>query len=238
MNSKKQQSFLQGAIILLIGTVLVKIIGALFKIPLTNLIGGDGMGYFGTAYNLFNPISSLAVAGLPVAVSKLISENASLGRYRDVKKIRAVSYAIFFITGTVGMFVMLFSARFFSNIFSNPGAFRAMLCIAPAVFFLCLMSAYRGYYVGLSNMYPTAISQIIEAFCKLVFGLALAYLAIYVGDRQIPTGVVFGIEVLDISQARAVVMSYSAAGAVLGVTIGTAFGFIYLVLYDKLKGVR
>ncbi|HOA33888.1 MAG TPA: oligosaccharide flippase family protein, partial [Clostridiales bacterium] len=80
----KRQSLLNGALVLVIATALVKVIGALFKIPITNLIGPVGRGYFGSAYNIFIPVYNIAMAGLPVAISKLVAQNIALGRYRDV----------------------------------------------------------------------------------------------------------------------------------------------------------
>ena len=102
-----KQSFLHGALILAAATMVVKLIGALFKIPLTILIGGEGMGYFTTAYGLYNPIVALAVAGLPVAVSKVVAQNAAAGRFRDVRRIFSLSKLFLTAAGLVGLVVML-----------------------------------------------------------------------------------------------------------------------------------
>jgi stage V sporulation protein B len=145
--SLKKQNFLQGALILSFATIFVKAIGALFKIPLMNIIGGEGMGYYNTAYQIFNPLYTLATAGIPVAVSRMVSECVTLGRFRDVRKIFQVSMVCFLITGTAGSLVMLFGAGFLtSSVVGNPGAVWAVAVLSPAVFFICMMSAYRGYY--------------------------------------------------------------------------------------------
>ena len=114
MTARKKQSFLQGAVILGVATLGVKLIGAMFKIPLANLIGGVGMGDFTIAYDIFRPLNSLAVAGLPVAVSKLTSESVATGRLRDARRILRLSSALFFVTGAAGCAVMLLGARPFA----------------------------------------------------------------------------------------------------------------------------
>ena len=165
---------MQGAMILMIGTVTVKVVSMLFKIPISNLLGGTGYSYFTNAYEIFNLISTIATAGFPVAISKLVSENSVLGRYRDSRKIFRLSRLFFLITGFLCMVVMILGSGVFAAMIPNPGAKLSIICLAPAVLTCCLMSAYRGYYQGMQNMYPTSISQIIEAVTKMIFGLALS----------------------------------------------------------------
>ncbi|MEG2038463.1 MAG: oligosaccharide flippase family protein, partial [Oscillospiraceae bacterium] len=226
--SEKKQSFLQGAAILVASTVIVKAIGALFKIPLNNLLDGVGMAYFSSAYTIFNTLYALAVAGLPVAVAKLVSENVVLGRYRQVKQILRISRILFIVTGSVGFLVMLFGARPFAEIVKNPGAFLAILVMSPAVIFCCLMASYRGYYQGLSNMYPTAVSQVVEALAKLIFGTGLAwYTTQHLGQEYSLSGTVLGMQMNDAAQAGVVISQYAAAGAIAGIVISTFFGAVY-----------
>ena len=144
--ANKKQGFVQGAAVLMAGTLTVKIVSMIFKIPISNLLGGTGYSYFTNAYELFNLVSTIATAGFPVAVSKLISENCVLGHYRDNRKIFRISRLFFLITG-----------------------------LSCMVLTCCLMSAYRGYYQGMQNMYPTSISQMIEAVTKMAFGLGLSW---------------------------------------------------------------
>ena len=106
-NKRKQQSFEYGAMILLCSTLLVKVIGAIFKIPLSNLIGDLGFGYFSSAYDLFTPIYTLAMAGLPIAISRMVAEHMAKENYRDVKKTFSVTSKIFIVTGLVAMFLRL-----------------------------------------------------------------------------------------------------------------------------------
>ena len=175
---------MQGAMILMIGTMTVKVVSMLFKIPISNLLGGTGYSYFTNAYEIFNLISTIATAGFPVAISKLVSENGVLGNYRDNHKIFRISRTFFLITGLLCMAVMILGAGSFAAMIPNPGAKLSIICLAPAVLTCCLMSAYRGYYQGMQNMYPTSISQIIEAVTKMIFGLGFSGGVMYLTQRE------------------------------------------------------
>ena len=215
-----QQSFLHGSVILLVATALVKIIGALYRIPLNELLGPAGMGFYSTAYDLYVPMYSIAMAGLPIAISRIIAEHVAAGRYNDVNKTLRVAQYTFIVTGGIG-FLLLVAAAFVLtgselNIFGysfnfgvfNKGALPGILCIAPCLLFCCIMSAYRGYYNGLRNMTPTAISEVLEALGKLVFGFGFAYIVLKITGN----------------------LSYAAAGALLGISLGTAFSALFLAL--------
>ena len=237
MANRRKQSFLHGAIILAAATVIVKIIGAIFKIPLLNLIGEDGMGYFNTAYTIFNPIYTLSIAGFPIAIAKLVAERAAKKRFRDVRRIMQTSALVFFVTGIVGMLILLIGARPLTVIIKNPNAYLAVMVMAPTVFFGCIMSIYRGYYEGLRNMYPTAVSQVIEALGKLIFGYSLSYIIVKIGVGQFEsTGVVFGQPAENLNAAYSVVLPYAAAGAIGGVTISTLLGMLYIYISHRIRG--
>ncbi len=235
--SRNKQSFLHGALILAAATVVVKLIGAVFKIPLSILIGGEGMGYFTTAYGLYNPIVALAVAGLPVAVSKVVAANAAAGRYRDVRRIFSLSKLFLAAAGLAGLGIMLLGSGAFVRLSGNPGAFWSVVAISPALFFSCVMAAYRGYYEGLRNMYPTGASQVLEAAMKLVLGLGLSCAAIYYGRQDYRhTGLVFGQFAANQQEADLLVLQFSAAAAVAGVTLSTCFGMLFLIIRHKILG--
>lgn len=232
-----KQSFLHGALILAAATMVVKLIGALFKIPLTILIGGEGMGYFTTAYGLYNPIVALAVAGLPVAVSKVVAQNAAAGRFRDVRRIFSLSKLFLTAAGLVGLVVMLLGSGLFVRLSGNPGALWSVIAIAPALFFSCIMAAYRGYYEGLRNMVPTGASQVLEALVKLVLGLGLSYAAIVYGNESYRrTGMVFGLYAQNEQAAGEIILQLAAAAAVAGVMLSTCFGMLFLILRYKIGG--
>ncbi len=214
-SKRKQQGFLQGAAILVASTVIVKIIGAIFKIPLSNLIGDLGFGYFSSAYDLFLPIYSLSMAGLPVAVSRMVAENIAAKSYNDAKKTFSIAKRAFLVTGLLGFIIMLGAIFPFVRITgSDSGSIYSMLAIAPALLFCCIMSAYRGYYEGLRNMYPTAVSDVIEALGKLIIGYGFAFIALKLTSS----------------------VAWAAAGAMLGITLGTLLGAVYLYIYDKRRG--
>ena len=199
-----RQSFLHGALILTAAILLVKVIGALFKIPLNWIISEDGMGYFSTAYNFYSPIFSLATAGFPIAIARLVSENYAKGNYRDIRMIHRASIPIFLTTGTVGFLIMELGARSYVNIVGNENALPSMIVLAPAILFSCLSSIYRGYYEGMRNMYPTALSEVTEALGKLVIGLSCAWAVITYGmNEYAASGTGFGQKMAAEELARA-----------------------------------
>lgn len=234
----KSQSLLNGAFVLVVATVLVKIIGALFKIPLSMLIGEVGRGYFNTAYDVYTPLYSISMAGLPVAVSQMVAKERSLGHFRDVRLVRKVTGRLFLITGAVGTLLMLAIAypyvRFVAHYVEN---IWCVIAIAPAIFFCCCMSTYRGYYEGLQNMMPTAISQVIEAICKLVLGLGGTYVFLQIQLSRFENGKsIFGTVYQNKNDALAAIYPYAAAVAILGVTIGTILALAFLIIRHKVVG--
>ena len=208
MGKVKKQGFLQGALIIAIAHVIVKIIGALYKIPLTRFIlGPDGIGIYNSSYTIYNVLFIVSTAGLPVAISKMVSESIAKENYNEALKIFKVSRVILFILGVLGFCILLFGANAFAEFLKIPSAGIAMMAMAPSLFFVALMSAYRGFYQGMSNMMPTAISEVIEASGKMFVGLLLSYLFLSYGTE------------------------YAASGAILGVSTGTFIAALFLMLY-------
>ncbi|MBR3817694.1 MAG: polysaccharide biosynthesis protein [Clostridia bacterium] len=245
MATEKKQSVLNGAMMLMFAVLLVKVIGLLFKIPLTDMIGAAGRGYFNSAYEIYTPIFAISMAGLPVAVSRMVAENIALGNYREPRMIRKVSQRLFIIVGVTGTLILLAAAYPYARFVANIRSLPAVLCVAPSIFFCCYMSTYRGYYEGLRNMTPTAISQVVEALGKLVVGLILAKLVTQTGMSQYESGMlasgnisatVFGNEVTSLAEANGVITPWAAAGAVMGVTIGSVAAAVFLTIYYKIKG--
>lgn len=233
----RRQSFLHGALILTVSMIIVKIIGAVFKIPLNAVIGETGMGYFNTAYAFYSPLYALATAGFPIAIARMVSENYTLGRYRDIRMVHRASIRIFFVTGTVGMLIMWLGARPFLAFINNDGAFPAMMVLAPTILFTCLNSIYRGYYEGLRNMYPTAMSEIIEALVKLLIGLTGAWLVVDLALKEYnASGTVFGGAVESLDYAKAAALPYAAAAAILGISLGSLLSFLALLIRHRTKG--
>ena len=242
MAERKKQSLLAGAGVLAIATIVVKLIGAVYKIPINNLLGTEGYGYFTGAYAVYTPLYAISMAGLPVAVSKLVSQNMELGRIKDAKAIFRIAQKMFFVVGVIGMLVLMAIAVPYSNYNEAPMNYISILAVAPCVLFCCMMSSFRGYYEGLNNMTPTGVSQVIEAAIKLIFGLAATYvfmkatLSYYEENAVNGVAKLFGVEVSNNAEALAAIYPYSAAVAISGVTLGSAIGLVYLFVRYKRKG--
>ena len=206
---EKKQSFLGGAAILAAAVAAVKLIGAVYKIPLGNIIGDEGKAHFTVAYNIYNLLLTISTAGLPLAISKLTSEAHALGRENEKRKIFRTAIWLFFALGACFSLLMYFGAEQLAAFMVDDLAFWSIRALAPAVFCVCLLACMRGYTQGQGNMKPTAISQVLEALCKLGFGLSLAWYFLQLG---------YGVEI-------------SAAGAILGVTIGTVMSMLFLIFY-------
>ena len=207
----EKQNFLIGTFILVLSNAIVKIIGAVFKIPLMDIIGEKSYGVFISAYNVYAWIFVVATAGLPVAVSKMVAENKALGKSSEISRILRVVLTAFSIVGLIGSLLLFFGAETFAEMVRNPSAKEAIMAVAPAIFFVCIMATFRGYFQGQSNMVPTSISQIIEALCKLIIGLGLAYGLIHAGY---PSNIV-------------------VAGAIFGVTVGSVLGAVVLIFIKR-----
>lgn len=214
MKKSRSSSFFEGAFILVVSNAIVKVIGAFFSIPITNMIGGDGNGIFTVAYYIYQAMFVISTAGLPVAISKMVAEANALGKYREVKRIFRVSITIFSAIGGAVTAIMILWADVFVEMIGNTLAYYAVMAVAPSIFFVSVVSAFRGYYQGLSNMVPTAISQVIEAGGKLVFGLLFTYVLIEKG---------FSLEIV-------------VAGSIGGVTVGTVLSALYVIMFRLKRG--
>ena len=205
----RKQSFIGGAAILTAAVVVVKLIGAVYKLPLNNILGSVGKTYFDTAYLIYNFLLTFSTAGLPLAISRLTSQAHAQGRENAKRKIFRTAIWLFFALGIVGSALMFFGAQQLADFQENPMAAQAIRALAPAVFCVCLLACMRGYTQGQGNMTPTAVSQVLEALCKLGIGLPLASYVISIG---------MGLE-------------FGAAGAILGVTVGTLLSMLFLIVY-------
>lgn len=200
----KKEGFYSGFLILTLSTVTVKLIGLIYKIPMLSLLGSEGMGYFNSAYEIYALFCMIATAGLPVAMSVMIS---SVGE-SNADRIFKVALRIFLALGVLGTAIMLGFAHPFSQFLKNEKAALCIFFIAPTVFFICICGAYRGYFQGQGKMLPTALSQVIEAGGKLVLGLVFAFVARAAGYGTVEV----------------------AAAGVLGLVCGTALSALYLAV--------
>jgi len=205
----KKQSFLGGAVVLAASAAVVKLIGAVYKIPLNNILGEVGKTYFQTAYEIYNVLLTISTAGLPLAISKLTSQAHAQGRENEKRKIFRTAIWLFLGLGLTGSLLMFFGAEQLAAFQNNSMAFLPIRALAPAVFCVCLLACMRGYTQGQGNMTPTAVSQVLEALCKVGIGLPLAWYLLRLG-RGLDSG---------------------AAGAILGVTVGTVLSMFFLFWY-------
>ena len=200
-----------GALSLTVSTVIVKILGLIYKIPISNFLGDEGMGYFNSAYTVYAFFYLLCTAGVPKAIMILVSEAKARGKGGDERNIVRVASLVFLILGGVVTAVFILFSAPLSRFIGNSGARATMIAIAPSIIFISLAGVIRGYLSANLRLLDIAVSQIIEGVGKLALGLAFATLAI----RQ---------------NMSAEMLS---AITILGVTFGAAFGLGYLLICSK-----
>lgn len=208
LSNEKKSTFFGGAAVLAASAIAVKLIGAVYRIPLGNILPDDVMGDYNSAYNIYNFFLTISTAGLPVALSKTIAEANALGRREQVDKTFRVAFLTFLTMGLISFFCMtVLAAPLSQTVISNPKAVYCVMALAPSVLCVCVMSAFRGYFQGHFNMVPTGVSQVIEAFCKLVVGLALAIYLVFVLRRP----------------------QFGSVGAIVGVSFGSIIALLYIL---------
>ena len=215
MQETKKQNYLKGAAILAAASIFVKIIGAVYKIPIFSEMGVAGVGAFQVTYNIYTLILTIATAGVPVAISRMVSAAAATGNTGLVKRYFSVALPAFSVIGVAAMMIMFLFADNLAGFMNNSLAGPGIRVMAPAVFFVCIISVYRGYTQGFENMIPTAASQVVEVLCKAAFGIAATF---WLSSRNYGTAIV-------------------SAGAITGVTIGLGL-CIPLLIWHKRKQVR
>ena len=209
----KDNSFLKGAAILGMAGVVVKILGAIYRIPIGNIITDIGMGYYQTAYPLYVLLLTISTAGFPVAIAKLVSEKRALGDYRSAHKVFKVALLGLILAGILTSIFVLLGAKSIVDYIGNPNAYYSFIALVPALFFVPIMSAFRGLFQGRQNMVPTAISQIAEQFFRVLTGLTLTSLLLGRGIPVAAGGASFG----------------GSAGAIIGAAV------IIYILKRKMK---
>lgn len=190
--SGKGNNFLKGAAILSIAGILVKILGAIYRIPLSNIIQSEGMGYYQTAYPFYTLLLTLSTAGFPVAIAKLVSENRAIGDYKSAYKVFKVALVGLVIGGILTALFVGMSAKTIVDSLGNSNAYYALIALVPALLFVPIMSAFRGLFQGRQTMAPTAISQVVEQLFRVVAGLSLTYLLLGRGIPVAAGGASFG----------------------------------------------
>lgn len=226
-NKKKGKSFVKGALILGIASLVVKLIGAGFKIPMTYLIDDDGMGLFNVAYQIYTFMFIVATAGFPAAISKMVAESLARDDENDAKRVFKTAFTLLTVIGIVGSLVLYIFASSLASLVGIPDAELGIKAIAPAIFFVSMASALRGYFQGRQNMYPTAFSEVIESTGKMVIGLLLAGLFMGMAVNSGLSGAIdFVSKTVQSEHLRKV---YASAGAIFGVTAGTFLSSLLLI---------
>lgn len=210
-----------GVFLLTVSNLIVKVIGMLFKVPISYILKDEGMGYFNIAYTIYIWLYILSTAGVPVGVSILVSKANAQGRAEYLKKILHSSLFFFGVIGFIGSFLLIAFPGIFAKMVGSSNASYCVIAIAPALFFVAISSVLRGYFQGHGSMLPTAISQLLEAIGKLTVGILLATYAAKKG---------LGLPLV-------------SAYAILGVSIGSFLSVIYLTLStashrNKLKSLK
>lgn len=206
MAKTRKNSFFGGMATMAVAIALVKVIGAIYKIPITNTLGSN-YADFENAYKFYAVLLAISTAGLPVALSKMMAANHAVGREWQARKIFRVSLGLFFALGLASFLFMFFGADWLAGWINDPHAAQAIRFLSPSVLFVSCLGSFRGYFQGRSNMSPSAVSQVIEAVGKLVIGLPLAMLAVKAGRGD-----------------------SAAAMAILGVTMGEALALAYMLI--------
>ena len=224
-NTCRQRRFANGIFFLTLSNLLTKLCGLFLKVPLTNTLGDTGMAYFNLAYAVYKWFYMISTAGLPVAAAILTAKYAAepdrQHRTAILRRIRNVTLCAFFAVGLLGSLCMFFGAPLFAFLQGAEEAAPSIAVIAPALLFICITSALRGWYQGLECQVPTAVSQVAEAVGKLLCGLGFAALAL---KRGLPIYLV---------------AAYAAGGLTVGCLLGMAVMLIShptVVRHNDLNG--
>lgn len=211
-NKDKKGSFIIQASVLAAASLIVRFIGFLYRLPLTELIGDRGNAIYSAGYYIYTFLLILSSAGLPAAISRLVSTRIAKGEYRNAYKIFRVSMIFAGAAGAIGMLVLFFFAEPIAKFVDSPNSVYCLQTLAPTLLIVGVMSVYRGYLQGMNIMTPTAVSQIFEQVFNAVFSVYLAWVLV---KQSIPLG---------------------AAGGTAGTGIGALAGLIVvMIFYNRMK---
>jgi stage V sporulation protein B len=203
---ERKTSFMRNAAILTAGGMVVRTLGAVYRIPLARLIGDEGMGLYQMAYPIYATLLAISLSGPPVAIAKMVAERVAVGNYRSAHRVFRLSFALLFAVGMLVTLGFALNAERFAASLGDERAYWSLVAMIPAIFFVSLMSALRGYFQGLQDMVPYAVSQVIEQVARVATALGL------------------GIYLLQ----RGVGLEYISGGVSLGVTVGAIGGLAVL----------
>lgn len=220
MTNKQRQgssNFIVQGSILAIASVMVRLIGIVYRIPMTNIIGDEGNGYYAAAYSIYSILLLLSSYSLPVAVSKMVSARAATGQYKNIQRIFRGSLIFASIAGGIFSLLTYFGAEFFATkIVNMPLAAIPLKFMAPTIFIMAILGVFRGYYQGMSTTIPTAFSQIIEQIVNAVVSVSAAYFLFSWGEKT------------DLVKNTT---DYAHAWGATGGTIGTGVGALTALIF-------
>ena len=205
---------MHGAAILTVGVLIMKVLGFIYKMPLGNILGDEGYSMFYSAYNIYYIFFTLATAGLPVALSRLVAEADANGRVRQEEKTFRVALGTFAVIGMIFAAILFFGNEWLAATYlENPDAALSVKAMAPSILLVCLVSAYRGYCQGNGNMIPTTVDEVLEVLFKVIAGLLLSYVLLRAGKGK----------------------PVASAGAIFGVSVGSLVSLGYMVAYKRVN---
>lgn len=227
--SKKESNFVVQGSILAIASIVVRIIGIAYRIPMINIIGDDGMGYYGTAFNVYNIALLLSSYSLPLAVSKMVSARLANKQYRSSIRILKAALGYATLVGGLAAAVIWFGADFFATeVFFMPYAAFALKTLAPTVWIMAYLGVFRGYYQGQGTMVPTAFSQVFEQIVNAIVSVAAGS---FLFNQALK------VEVLKGEAGSGYSNAWGAAGGTIGTGAGALTALLFLlflfVLYSK-----
>lgn len=212
--TERQRSLVGGISVLGIAGIICKVVGVLFRIPLANIIGGEGLGLFQQVMPSYNLLLAITSAGIPVAISRMVSHYVTIGEPGNARRVFKTALKLLTVLGIVTTIILLLFSRLIARWVATPEGYLSYMCIAPSLFFVCVMSAYRGYMQGMRRMMPTAISQLIEQVGKVAVALPLASIGFARGGEA--NGWLLG-----------------SAGALLGTSLAECAAMLYMIIQGR-----
>lgn len=209
--SQKSKRIVSGAALLLIGSVVAKMLGALYRIPLTNVLGAEGMGMYQLVFPVYALFMVLATAGIPTALSRTVAEKRATGE--STKKYLSVSMLALFLLGLIFATIMAVFSKFLAQKQGNADTYPGFLIIAPAIVCVCVISGFRGWFQGEMYMLPTALSNVVEQVVKLAVGLGLSYALAKRGVVYAVCGALLGVTVSEIATVLYMLLTYIVRSA-------------------------
>lgn len=209
--SQKSKRIVSGAALLLIGSVVAKMLGALYRIPLTNVLGTEGMGMYQLVFPVYALFMVLATAGIPTALSRTVAEKRATGE--STRKYLSVSMLALFLLGLIFATIMAVFSKFLAQKQGNADTYPGFLIIAPAIVCVCVISGFRGWFQGEMYMLPTALSNVVEQVVKLAVGLGLSYALAKRGVVYAVCGALLGVTVSEIATVLYMLLTYLVRSA-------------------------